>query len=144
MKFDAIKQQLDAARKRQDKVEVSILSLILGEAQTIQFRKGHAAITDEEVVKIIRKLIESNAETIGLSPDSIRKSELTRENEIMLTLLPKMASKDEFRDKLSKEMLSSAKNEGQAIGVAIKYLKSQGILAEAKDIIEVVKEIWNS
>ena len=139
MLIDKIKEHATFARKTGDKAVLSILTVILGETQTLQFRKGHAPIvTDEEVIKIIKKLIESNKETIQLSPDNTRN--LIQEIEILSALLPKSANKQEIKAALTSVVLSGL-NEGQAIGKAIKHLKSEGVLAESKDVIEVVKEL---
>ncbi|MCK9459543.1 MAG: GatB/YqeY domain-containing protein [Proteobacteria bacterium] len=149
MLIDTIKEHVDLARKTSDKTVLSILTVILGEAQTLQFRKGHApTVSDEEVIKIIKKLIESNTETIRLSPVSSRNIDskvpffdvLEKEIEILSAYLPKVASKEEIKNALAATVLSGL-NEGQAIGKAIKHLKSEGIVAESKDVIEVVKEL---
>ena len=136
MLLDRIKQLHTDARKTGDKDGVSILSVVIGEVQTLQFRKGHASdVTDEEVIKIIKKLIEDNQEMIDRGKD-----ELIKENKILASLLPQMVSKDEIRTALAD--LQRPEGEGQARGLAIKYLKSKGIFADSKDVIEVVAEFF--
>jgi uncharacterized protein YqeY len=133
MLFDTIKQKLLIARKAGEKATLSILTVVVGESETLQFSKGHApTVTDEEVIKIIKKLIEDNSSMLAQKP------ELANENEILSELLPKMASKDEIRAALAGVDLGA--KEGQARGIAIKHLKTEGIMAESKDVMEVVAE----
>jgi uncharacterized protein len=140
--FESIKQQLNAARKAGEKEKLSILKVVVGELQTLQFSKGHAeTISDEETIKTIKKLIEGNTQTIDLSPNNARNIDLAKEIAILSTLLPKMATKEEIEAALKEATFTHVQSEGQAIGLAIKYLKAQGIMAESKDVIEVVKEM---
>jgi uncharacterized protein len=142
--FETINSSLNAARKAGEKEKLSILTVLFGELQTLQFSKGHApTISDEEAVKVIKKIIEGNTQTINLSPNNARNADLEREITVLSAFLPKMASKEEIRTALGEAKFTNVQSEGQAIGLAIKYLKSQGILAESKDVIEIVKEMAN-
>ena len=138
--LEKFQQDTTAARKAGDKQLVTLLSVVVGEAQSLKFTKGRTTdVQDEEVIKIIRKLVEDNELLIKNG-----KTELIKENEILATLLPQMASIGEIRVALQPvaNEIKAAKSEGQARGVAIKYLKSQDIKADNKDVITVTAELF--
>ena len=138
--LEKFQQDTTAARKAGNKQLVTLLSVVVGEAQSLKFTKGRTTdVQDEEVIKIIRKLVEDNELLIKNG-----KTELIKENEILATLLPQMASIGEIRVALQPvaNEIKAAKSEGQARGVAIKYLKSQDIKADNKDVITVTAELF--
>jgi uncharacterized protein YqeY len=137
--IESIKKQLLNARKSQNKEVLSILTVVLGEVDTLKFSKGHSVVTNEEVIKIIKKLIEDNELLIQHG-----KNELIDENKILADLLPKFATQEEILTILQdiKDKIIVAKD-GQAIGLAVKYIKSKNIPADNKDIITVVKSMKN-
>jgi len=140
--FEKFQQDITTARKAGDKQLVTILSVVIGEAQSLKFTKGRTTdVQDEEVIKIIRKLVEDNELLIQNG-----KTDLIKENEILSTMLPKMASIDEIRTALQNVVgeILGARNEGQARGIAIKYLKTQDIKADNVDVIAVLAELFGT
>ena len=138
--LEKFQQDTTAASKAGNKQLVTLLSVVVGEAQSLKFTKGRTTdVQDEEVIKIIRKLVEDNELLIKNG-----KTELIKENEILATLLPQMASIGEIRVALQPvaNEIKAAKSEGQARGIAIKYLKSQDVKADNKDVMVITAELF--
>jgi uncharacterized protein YqeY len=145
-----IRLQLVTSMREKDEIKKNILRIILGDLSTSEVRSGKIS-TDDDVRRVIKKLIESNLETLKFCadrPDSFLK--LTTENSILSSFLPKTLSKEDIKGYInfSSTMIVSeikdAKSDGQATGVLIKWLKQNnyghfdGFVAS-----EVVKEIRN-
>jgi hypothetical protein len=151
MLTEIVKQKHTEARRSGDKISLSVLSVLLGEIQNIQFAKGRTTdVTDEEVIKIVKKIMEGNSETLlGMmceDGDEYKFSSVVveKENQILSGLLPSMATQEQIRGLLESqiEAIKAAKNSGQARGVAIKYLRTLNVFAESKDVIEVVEAMY--
>ncbi len=126
------------ARKQGRPGEMSILQVILGEACRGSGDDG------EDVDKIIRKMIASNNETIGLSTnreDMVAK--LKEENTYLESLLPQVLSVEEIKNSLSEVLvdLKTAKSDGQATGMAMKHLKSRNLKVLGEDVAVAVKQV---
>ncbi|MBL8681662.1 MAG: GatB/YqeY domain-containing protein [Myxococcales bacterium] len=121
MLFDEIKKRMMAAMKAGNVVEKEVLRTAIGE-----LTKTGKDVDDAAVVSVLRKLVGSNRETIGLSTDGTQKETLQKEIEILQGFLPATLSVDAIVAALEpvKEAIRSAKNDGQAFGAASKHLKS--------------------
>lgn len=109
-----------------------ILKLVLSEGQRVN------AQSDEEIVRIITKLIQSNLETLKLGGHNTK---LVKENQILERYLPTTISRDELKNHLSAiESELSQKTGGQKIGFAIKYLKGLSITYSMNDLRELLNE----
>ena len=135
-----IKDRIFAAMKARQTVEKEILRVVLGEVQTEEARRGKA-LSDEEVVKILRKLVKSNGETIGMTTDPVDKATLEEENVVLETLLPKTLDASEVIAALAtvSEAILAAGGDGQATGVAMKHLKSSGAEVDGKTVSTAVR-----
>ncbi|MFP6686597.1 MAG: GatB/YqeY domain-containing protein [Polyangiaceae bacterium] len=135
-----IKDRMFAAMKARHTVEKEILRVALGEIQTDEARRGEK-LSDEEVVKILRKLVKSNGETIGLTADAADKATLEEENRVLETLLPKTLDESEVVAALAtvSEAILAAGSDGQATGVAMKHLKSSGAVVDGKTVSTAVR-----
>lgn len=143
---DDIKKQVVVAMKSGDTVARDILRLALGEIQTGEARKA-APATEDDAVAAVRKLIKSNEETLSLSGEASDKAPaLKREIEVLSALLPKQLSVDEIVAALASEhdAIKSAKADGQATGVAMKFLKGTGASVSGNDVGAAVKKIRGS
>ena len=89
-----IKDRMFAAMKARQTVEKEILRVVLGEIQTEEARRGKT-LSDDEVMKILRKLVKSNGETLGMTADAADKATLEEENRVLETLLPKTLDESE-------------------------------------------------
>ncbi|HNX26395.1 MAG TPA: GatB/YqeY domain-containing protein [Phycisphaerae bacterium] len=141
---DTIRQRITKAMKERDELTRNILRLVLGEIQTAEAREG--SITEETVVKIIRKLIASNEETLSMTKNPQAAEKLRQENVILKELLPHLWSVDDIvkflnADAAAAESVKSAGNDGQATGAAMKFLKTASAPINGKDVSQAVKII---
>jgi hypothetical protein len=141
MLVDEIKRRIAAAMKAGHTIEKDILRLAYGEVQTAEARG--TAVTDEGVTAIVRKLIKSNEETIGATPEGDAKRILVEENVVLASLLPKSMGVADIVAALEpvRDAIKAAGNDGQATGAAMKHLKASGAVVNGKDVTEAVKQI---
>lgn len=139
---DEMKSRMLEAMKAQRQVEKNILRVALGEVQTIEARTGGAA-SDDEVGKILRKLIKSNEESLAATEDATKRAALEEENAVLRPLVPKTLGPEEIAALLEpvKDAILGAGNDGQATGVAMKHLKGSGAAVEGKDVSAAVRAL---
>ena len=139
---DELKKRIATSVKDGDSVARDVLRLALGEIQTAEARKN-TQLSDEEAAAALRKLVKSNEETLGLSGEGERATTLKKEIEVLTSLLPKQMSVDEIVAALapSVDAIKAAKADGQAVGVAMKHLKSTGASVTGNDVQAAVKQI---
>ena len=115
--IDLIMHNRSLARaNKESKVEFAILTLLVGELETSLKREGKvvADATDEAVVAVIKKLIKSNNEVIGLYGE-VGSAKFIQENQVLSGYLPKQMTEEELTAALENIMFSS-------VGEAIKSL----------------------
>lgn len=140
MLAEKIKSQVAEAVKTRHVVRKNILRVVMGELSTIEGRTGKKS-NDAETVKVIKKIVQSNQETQKyLDAGSERYNILSEENGILESLLPKTLSVDEIVQILSTVDVKTPK-EGQAIGIAVKYLATNGHTAAGEDVAAAVRKI---
>ena len=105
-----------ARANKERKVEFTILTLLVGELETSLKREGKAVTeaTDEAVVAIIKKLIKSNNEVIGLYGE-VGSAKFIQENKVLSNYLPKQMTEEELTMALQNTLFTS-------VGEAIKSL----------------------
>lgn len=139
---EELKKRITSSVKEGDTVARDVLRLALGEIQTAEARKA-ATLSEEEAAAALRKLVKSNEETLGLTTDGERSAALKKEIEVLTSLLPKSMSVDEIVAALASQVdaIKAAKADGQAVGVAMKHLKSTGASVTGNDVQVAVKKI---
>lgn len=142
MLLETLKARITQAVKEKDNVARDILRLAFGEVQTSEARNGRA-LEDGEVAAVLKKLVKSNEETLALAGEGDRAATLRRENEVLASLLPKTLSPEQIVEALAAQAdaIKAAKSDGQAMGVAMKHMKSTGAAVEAADVTAAVKRI---
>jgi len=142
MLIDQIKARMFQAIKAGAHVEKEILRVAMGEITTEAARPGRQG-TDEETMAILRKLLKSNEETLASTTDADKRAVLTQEMEILATYLPKSLSVAEIVSALApvSPQIIAAANDGQATGIAMKQLKSAGLVVNGKDVTLAIKEL---
>ena len=142
MLIDQIKARMFQAIKSGAQVEKEILRVAVGEISTEAARPGRQG-NDEEAMAILRKLLKSNEETLASTTDAEKRAVLTQEMEILAAYLPKSLSLDEILKALSAvaAQIKAAGNDGQATGIAMKELKSTGLVVNGKDVTLAIKEL---
>jgi uncharacterized protein YqeY len=141
--IDTLRKDALAAMKAKDSVATTILRLAQSEVQAAEAR-ANRPLSDEEALAVVRKLVKSNEETLAASrSDEAAAATLKREIEILTGLLPKGLSPTELTALLAPvaDAIKAAGNDGQAVGVAMKLLKSQGVVAGGHDVAAAVRAI---
>lgn len=121
-------------------LEKNVLKVVLGD---IQLKAANSRVNDEVCHSIVKKLIKGNEESIGYLPESDqRRAKYLDENRILETLLPRYLTAKEIEVKLSElglaEGLKSAKNDGQAVGMAMGSLKKANLFVEGDSVKQAV------
>jgi uncharacterized protein YqeY len=140
---EQIKSQLRTAMKEKNETKRNILRVVLGDVSTLEVRAGKT-ITDDDVAKVVRKVMQGNEETMGyLKPETDKYKILAEENNVLTTLLPKTLSTKDIMTELEPLIgeLKNAKNSGQATGTAMKHLKSKGLNVLGEDVKKVIEDI---
>lgn len=111
-----MRNRVIARANKECKVEFTILTLLVGELETSLKREGKAVTeaTDEAVVAVIKKLIKSNNEVIGLYGE-VGSAKFIQENKVLSGYLPKQMTEEELTVALQNTVFSS-------VGEAIKSL----------------------
>lgn len=148
-----VKVRLLNARKARDQNQVSILSTVLGEIDTMAMKKGQEKpLSEEQCYKIVRKIIQANDETLESCEAMIGEGgnatcdfdRIHAENDVLESLVPKQLNKGDvenfFAEVGSTEILEAA-SDGQAIGRAMRALSSAGKSVDGKVVKEVVAEM---
>ena len=99
------------------KIQKSVITTLLGELEQEAKRDGRD-VADEHVVKVCKKLIKSNNETMAARPSDV----LVKENTFLEDYLPKQLSEDQLHKLISE---SGATNIGQAMGYLNQNYKDQ-------------------
>lgn len=138
-----IRTRLTAAMKNQNDIERSVMRLILSEVSRL--KPESQDFLDNDIKKIVKKLIQSNEETLELMPvGSNNRNRLIDENHILGSLVPVVISAQEIKDLLDDDTRSeiiNSKKDGQAIGVCIKFLKKYNLEFNGEDVKTIVQEI---
>lgn len=134
-----IKDEIIKGMKSGDKVRTSILRLVVSECDLIKARTNN--VTDDDVIKVIEKLVKSIDETVKLTTNNDSLTVLNSEKHILESFLPTKLTLKEIKEKLDGESIMNSKNVGMAIGVAMKQLK--GLSFNNADVKLVVEEIRN-
>ncbi len=146
MLIDQMKDSLKKAMFDHNDVEKNILRVAIGEVNQLQMtsQQGNKPVTDEQIIKILRKLMVSNTEVLQNTPDGDRKNILLAENKILEVMIPKQLSQDEIRAKLTKELPDVINmTGGKAMGLAMKFFKDQGDFVDGNDVKAVIQSMGN-
>ncbi len=142
MLIEEIRKRRTEALKARDSVTKEVLGVALGEIDTLAARAGREA-TDEDCLQCLRKLVKSNEETRAASQDEAVRATLSREIEVLQSLLPRTLDAAGVVAALAPvaDAVRAAGNDGQATGVAMKHLKSVGATVDGKVVSAAVKQL---
>lgn len=126
---ETVRQEFEEAKRTSHREEKNLLSVILGDISTAEARSGKE-ISDAEVEKLLRKMVESNTETVTQMKshrrgDDSQVAVLEREIAFLKTLLPQTLDAEGIVNALEpvRAEIVNAKSDGQATGAAMKHLK---------------------
>ena len=124
-----IKTDLSAAIKAKDENKKAALRVILGEFGRLDKKE----LSDDEAVKILKKLIKSEKEVLDQKGDTENSAFI----EIVESYLPKMASDEEISAWIRQNIdFSQYKNKMQAMGVIMKHFGATADGNVVKDILQ--------
>lgn len=144
--LEDLKGRLTASRKAGEAVRMSVLQVVLGDASMVEARTGQKA-GDEEVEKIIRKVLMGNQETMSLMEKQgqagAAHARLAEESAFLQSLLPQSLSVEAIVAELAAvaDAVRGARNDGQATGVAMKHLKGKGLRVQGEDVAAAVRQV---
>ena len=104
---ERIEKDFITAFKQKDRVSKDLLSVIKSEVQTLE-KNTQKQVSDNEVEKILTKLVKSIKETMS----NKESDTLNRELSIVESYLPKQMSREEITEKVQSLIDSGAKNMG--------------------------------
>lgn len=138
-----IKKAMFAAMKAKNVVEKEILRVSLGEIDTAVSRSPDESISDAEVQAILKKLMKSNREAHDATPDEATRAKLIEENTVIERFLPKTLSVEQIVSALSEvaAQIKATPNQGPAMGIAMKVLKTTGAEVTAPDVARAIAQI---
>ena len=126
-----IKKDLTSAIKAKDEEKKSTLRVIIGELG----RQDKKELSDDEVIRILKKLIKSERETIEKRGDS-SDSEFIR---IAENYLPRMATEEEIKTWISQNVdFSQLKNKMQAMKPIMQHFGSK---ADGNTVRKILEEL---
>lgn len=127
---EQIKQDLKQAMKEKDAEKKNTLRIIIGEFGRAEAKE----LSDDEVVKIVRKLIKSEQESLEQSGKSVSDS---RYIQILESYLPQMASDDEIRQWIADNIdFSNYKNKMQAMRDIMAHFGASADGNQVKQILQ--------
>jgi uncharacterized protein len=126
-----IKTDLSAAIKARDENKKDALRVILGEFGRLDKKE----LSDDEAVKILKKLIKSEKEVLEQKGDTGDSAFI----EIVESYLPKMAADEEISAWIRQNIdFSQYKNKMQAMGVIMKHF---GAAADGNAVKEILQKM---
>lgn len=126
---ETIKKDLAGAMKAKDEEKKNTLRVVMGEFS----RQDSKSLSDADVVKILKKLIKSEKETLE------RKGEASHNRfiDVIEGYLPKTASEDEIRQWIAANIdLASFKNKMQAMRPIMQHFGSSVDGDTVKNILQ--------
>lgn len=127
MTKDELQAQMVAAMKAKDKTRLSIIRQVMGEVKNLEVDERRDA-TEEDVDRMIKRLIKQTGETLEMSIKAANNQErtdtLTEQVEILESLLPEQLSGDALVALIEKTIAelgaSSKKDMGRVMGALTK------------------------
>jgi len=107
--------QLTARKTKNTKV-IPFLSLLISQIQMVGKNDGGRESTNDEAIRVIKKLIGANEETLSNTTSPEKRDALIGELEIMKPFLPSMVSDDEIKKTISDLINNGSNNIGAIMG----------------------------
>lgn len=128
---EQIKQDLTAAMKARDEKKKRALRVVLGEFSRLDKKE----LVDDDVIKILKKLIKAEKEVIQIKSDRA-DDEFVK---ILENYLPKMATEAEIRSWIEQNIdFDNFKNKMQAMGQIMKHF---GTAADGNAVKEILQQM---
>jgi uncharacterized protein YqeY len=134
-----LQQDLNTARKAQDKGRVTLLGTIISEVKNreIELKRD---LTDDDVIDVLRRGIKKRRESIEMYDKGVRADLATverNEAEALATYMPAAVADDEIRAAVTAAIDGGAANLGAVMGKVMSQFKGR---AEGGTINAIVRE----
>ena len=128
---ESLKQDLVVAMREKDDDRKNTIRIIMGEIG----RQSKKELSDDEVIRILKKLVKSETELL-------EKSGATEDSAYLIILqsyLPQMASDEEIQGWITENIdFSQFKNKMQAMGTIMKHF---GAAADGNRVKEILQKL---
>lgn len=140
--IEKLKSESMALRKVRSPVAPAIL-FALSEIEKVGKNNGNRATTEDEAIKVIQKLIATIDENLKLNVDENRRTSLNFEKQILMGVLPQMASDSEITDFLRELFTGKRGGDLPKKGDVMKALRDKfGALVDMKRAGQIATEIY--
>lgn len=140
--IEKLKAESMVLRKTRNPVAASIV-FTLSEIDNIGKNKGNRETTEDEAIKVIQKQIATIDENLKLDLDDGRRVALNFEKQILIGVLPQMATDDEITDFLRELFTGKRGNDIPKKGDVMKALRENfGSLVDMKRAGQLANEIY--
>lgn len=140
--IEKLKSESMALRKVRSPVAPAIL-FALSEIEKVGKNSGNRATTEDEAIKVVQKLIATIDENLKLNIDDGRRVSLNFEKQILLGVLPQMASDTEITDFLRELFTGKRDGDIPKKGDVMKALRDRfGALVDMKRAGQIATDIY--
>ena len=129
--IDKLREDFLQYRKDRNEDASKLLSLVISEADKVGKDDGDRKPTDEEVVRIVKKMINANQEVIDLLEPAIGgdgeegRNLFIRENEILKPYVPQQMTEEEIREAVDLIIVEEGLEDMKSLGLIMSTMKRE-------------------
>jgi uncharacterized protein YqeY len=144
--IETIRKDLVAAIRAKEETKKNMLRIVLSDVE-LECSKENKACTDEKVLSVIRKNLKGYQDLLNTYEAARANPETQIKVDILKSYLPQTLSQEEIEAKFLNddgntfEQIKQAKSDGQATGIAMKFVKAANLSINNEDVAAVVKKI---
>jgi len=140
--IEKLKAESLRLRKERNPIASSI-TFAISEIEKVGKNAGNRVTTNDEAIKVVQKLVATIDENLKLDIDDGRRIALSHEKNILLSVLPQMASDREITDFLRELFTGKRGAEIPKKGDVMKALRDKfGALVDMKRAGQIATEIY--
>ena len=140
--IEKLKAESLRLRKERNPIASSI-TFAISEIEKVGKNSGNRVTTNDEAIKVVQKLIATIDENLKLGIDDGRRVALNYEKQILLGVLPQMATEQEVADFLRDLFTGKRDDEIPKKGDVMKALRDKfGALVDMKRAGQIATEIY--
>ena len=140
--IEKLKAESLRLRKERNPIASSI-TFAISEIEKVGKNSGNRATTNDEAIKVVQKLIATIDENLKLGIDDGRRIALSHEKNILLSVLPQMATEQEVADFLRDLFTGKRDGEIPKKGDVMKALRDKfGALVDMKRAGQIATELY--
>jgi uncharacterized protein YqeY len=142
-----IKEEITTAIKEGFQIKRNLLRTVVGETQRLPGIPRDQIDSDNRYVKVMKKIVETNTETLSLLQEGdLKVPVLASEIEILNNLLPAEITSDDVLSFIQGnasclDQVVHAKSNGQAVGIVIKAMKSSGKTVSGETVSKIIQRL---